>query len=195
VAAATADARIVLAAGLAATIAESVSMAAVAYTSTHAERARYEAEQARERRHIERVPELEAEEIRALFRRRGLDGETLERVVAAITGDPEVWVAVMMADEHGLMPVPPRRALRSAFVVGLAALVGSLVPLAPFLFAAVRVAVPVSFVVAGATLFAVGAYKARTTVGSWIKSGLEMTAIGLLSAMAGWLAGRLFRVT
>ena len=50
VAAATSDPRIVLVAGLAATFAESVSMAAVAYTSTLAETAHYESERAREYR-------------------------------------------------------------------------------------------------------------------------------------------------
>jgi VIT1/CCC1 family predicted Fe2+/Mn2+ transporter len=79
-------------------------------------------------------------------------------------------------------------------VVGLAALVGSLVPLAPFLFLRVRVAGPAAFAVAGATLFAVGAWQARVTVGHWLRRGLELAAIGLVSALAGWWAGRLFRL-
>ena len=52
VAAATSDPRIVMVAGLAATFAESVSMGAVAYTSTLADADFYEAERAREFRHI-----------------------------------------------------------------------------------------------------------------------------------------------
>src|SRR5512137_1022737 len=64
VAAATSDPRIVLVAGLAATFAESVSMGAVAYTSTLADADYYEAERAREFRHINEVPHLETNEIR-----------------------------------------------------------------------------------------------------------------------------------
>src|SRR5713101_7932597 len=56
VAAATADSRIVLVAGLAATFAESVSMGAVAYTSTLADADFYESERAREFRHIHASP-------------------------------------------------------------------------------------------------------------------------------------------
>jgi len=56
VAAATSDPRIVLVAGLAATFAESVSMAAVAYTSTLAETSHYESEREREYRHVRMVP-------------------------------------------------------------------------------------------------------------------------------------------
>jgi VIT1/CCC1 family predicted Fe2+/Mn2+ transporter len=58
VATATADARIVLAAGVAAALAESVSMAAVAYTTRRADQALYESEAQRERRHFECVPLL-----------------------------------------------------------------------------------------------------------------------------------------
>ena len=54
VAAATSDPRIVIAAGMAASFAESVSMAAVAYTSRQADHALYESERAREHRHIHR---------------------------------------------------------------------------------------------------------------------------------------------
>ena len=69
VAAASSDPRIVIAAGLAATFAESVSMGAVAYTSNLADAALYESERAREYRHIQEIPKLEknlADEIRIL---------------------------------------------------------------------------------------------------------------------------------
>src|SRR5580765_1562713 len=105
VAAATSDTRIVLVAGLAATFAESVSMAAVAYTSTLADADFYESERAREYRHIQEVPALEREEIRSIYERKGFNGELLERIVNTITRDKDVWVAVMMTDELKLAPV------------------------------------------------------------------------------------------
>src|SRR5512136_1684698 len=57
VAIASQDFRIILAGGLAATFAESISMGAVAYTSTSARREFYLAELEREKREIETVPE------------------------------------------------------------------------------------------------------------------------------------------
>src|SRR6266545_2731275 len=71
VAAATNDPRIVVAAGMAATFAESLSMGAVAYTSTQADRALYESEMEREHRHIRLVPALERDEIRDIYRGKG----------------------------------------------------------------------------------------------------------------------------
>ena len=58
----------VLVAGLAAALAEFVSMSAVAYTSTRAKADLYESERAREHRQLRSVPELEAEEIRQIYR-------------------------------------------------------------------------------------------------------------------------------
>ena len=61
VAAAANDPHMVLVAGLAATFAKSVSMGAVAYTSTMADADFYESERNRELRHIQQVPHLEGE--------------------------------------------------------------------------------------------------------------------------------------
>jgi VIT1/CCC1 family predicted Fe2+/Mn2+ transporter len=194
VAAATDDSRIVLAAGLAATFAESVSMAAVAYTSTQAERALYESERAREHRHIAIAPELERDEIREIYRAKGIEGRLLDEVVDAITANPEVWVAVMMAEELKLPPIAPRAAARAALVVGLSALLGSLLPLAPFALAPPGAAMWIAVALAAVTLFAAGAYKALTTVGGWLHSGLEMCAIGIASALVGYGIGRLFKL-
>ena len=194
VAAATHASKVVLAAGLAAALAEAVSMAAVAYTSTRAAADLFAAEWARELRHVRTVPALEREEVRELFRRKGFDGDLLEKVVDTITSNTEVWVRVMLAEEHGLLPVDHGRALRSAFIVGIAALIGSLLPLAPYFLFPVGPSTWIAVAVAFVVLFALGAYKARITTGRPIKNGLAMAAIGLLSALAGYGAGLLFAV-
>jgi vacuolar iron transporter family protein len=194
VAAATHDPRIVLVAGLSATFAESVSMAAVAYTSTLADADYYEAERARELRHIASIPRLEKEEIRDLYLKKGFSGEKLEHIVATITADQETWVAVMMNEEHQLAPVDRRHALRSALVVGIAAVVGSLIPLAPFAWLPVGPSMGVSVAITAAVLFGIGAYKARTMVGQPAKSGLEMAVIGTLCALVGYAVGAVLKI-
>ncbi|HSB65308.1 MAG TPA: VIT1/CCC1 transporter family protein, partial [Anaerolineales bacterium] len=129
VAAATSDPRIVMVAGLAATFAESVSMGAVAFTSTMAEADYYDSEKERELRHIQQAPQLEREEVRQIYAEKGFEGELLQRIVNTITSDPEVWVAVMMSEEHQLTPINRREGWKAAFIVGLSAIVGSLIPL------------------------------------------------------------------
>jgi VIT1/CCC1 family predicted Fe2+/Mn2+ transporter len=195
VAAATNDGRIVLAAGMAAAFAESVSMGAVAYTSTLASNDLYNSEKQREYRHIHLVPELEVEEIRTLYIQKGFEGETLDKIVEVITSNPDVWVEVMMSEEHQLLPPGHQGgAMKSALVVGISAIIGSLIPLVPFVFIPVGISMIVSIVIAALTLFAFGAYKARVTVGHPGKSGLEMAMIGILSALVGYGVGLFFKV-
>ena len=193
VAAATSDPRIVLVAGLAATFAESVSMGAVAFTSTMADADYYDSEKERELRHIEQAPRLERDEIRQIYKGKGFEGKLLNRIVDTITADPEVWVAVMMAEEHQLTPVDRRQAWKVALIVGLSAIVGSLIPLTPFAFLPVGLSMWVSVAVTALVLFGVGAYKARLTVGYPAKSGLEMAMIGTISALVGYGVGLLLR--
>jgi VIT1/CCC1 family predicted Fe2+/Mn2+ transporter len=194
VAAATNSTRIVVVAGVAAAMAESVSMAAVAYTATNADAEVYESERAREMRHIEAVPHLEKDEIREIYKKKGFDGDLLEKVVDTITSNKDVWVAVMMAEEHNLAKIEKGHALRSAFVVGLSALVGSVVPLVPFLVLPVSMAMGSSVAVGAATLFIVGVYKAHVTTGRWWRSGLELSAIGMAAALVGYAVGVLLGV-
>ena len=193
VAAATQDAWVVMVAGLAATFAESISMAAVAYTSKLADAAFYEAEREREYRHLEKAPNLEKQEIRDIYAEKGFQGELLNRIVDTITKDPDVWVAVMMAEEHGLAPVNRKTAFRSAVIVGIAAVIGSLIPLIPFLILPVTVSMIVAITLTAVVLFGVGVYKAKTMVGNPGKSGLEMALIGTLSALVGYGIGVLLK--
>lgn len=194
VAAATQDSYIVLVAGLAATFAESVSMAAVAYTSTLADADFFESERAREYRHIQEVPRLEKQEIRDIYASKGFSGELLNRIVDTITANKDVWVAVMMAEEHQLNPIDRRQALRSAVIVGIAAIVGSLIPLVPFLFLPVGSSMLASILVSALVLFVFGVFKARLTVGNPGKSGLELALIGTVSALVGYAVGAIFKV-
>jgi VIT1/CCC1 family predicted Fe2+/Mn2+ transporter len=194
VAAATSDPRIVLVAGLAATFAESVSMGAVAYTSTMADADFYESEREREYRHIRDMPHLEREEVRGIYSRRGFKGDLLERIVDTITAKQDIWVAVMMAEEHRLTPIDRTHASRSALVVGVSAIVGSLIPLGPFIFLPVGLSIWVSILITAVVLFGVGAYKARITVGRPWKSGLEMAVIGTVSALVGYAVGTVLKI-
>lgn len=194
VAAATSDNYLVLVAGLAATFAESVSMGAVAYTSTLADADFYESEREREYRHIQDVPKLEKQEIREIYANKGFKADLLERIVDTITANKDIWVAVMMAEEHQLAPVDRKQALRSAIIVGFAAIIGSLIPLAPFMIFSVRTGIWAAILLSALVLFVVGAFKARLTVGHPGKSGLEMAVIGTVSALVGYLVGILLKV-
>ncbi len=194
VAVASQDRRIILAAGLAATFAESISMAAVAYTSTVARRDHYAAERGRELREMEELPDLERAEVRSILESWGYEGEALETISNAITSNKRAWLEFMMAHELNLAPVQAAQALRSAAIVGTAAILGSIVPLLPFFFFPVfPQGIVISIALSAIVLFAIGVYKAQITVGRPTRSGLQMAVIGLAAAAVGFLVGLLFQ--
>ena len=184
---------VLLAAGFAAAITESVSMGAVGYTSSVAERDRYRAEQAREDAEIDTIPEAERQEVRDIYAAKGFEGELLERVVTTITANRDVWLATMMDEELHLQPVETPDILRSAVVITVATLIGHLIPLVPFLVLSQTPALVLAIGLSALVLFGVGVYSAKTLVGDWRTSGLKMVVIGLGAAAIGFLVGRLFQ--
>lgn len=189
VAAASGQPRIIIAAALATTFAESLSMAAVAYTSTLADRDLFKSQVEREKEHIRRFSAIEREEIRQIYLTKGFTGKQLDDIVNTITSDEQRWVDVMLAEELKVSPVEDKGLLRTALIVGFAAVIGSLIPVVPFLGLPVSLAIWGSIALAGASLFVVGAYKATVTVGVWWKSGLQLLIIGLVTALVSYGIG------
>jgi predicted membrane protein (TIGR00267 family) len=178
--------------GIAAAITESISMGAVAYTSFGSDRDFYLAERAREQNEISSRPEEEREEIREIYAAKGFKGQLLEDVVSTITSNRETWVSTMMNEELHLQPVAQQSLVQSAVVVTVATLIGHFIPIVPFMIAARTPAIVLSIVLSAVTLFGVGVYSAKTLVGDWRKSGMQMLLIGLGAAALGFFIGRLF---
>jgi VIT1/CCC1 family predicted Fe2+/Mn2+ transporter len=189
VAAASGSPRIIIAAALSTTFAESLSMAAVSYTSTQTERDYYNGQVEREKDHIQRFSDVEREEIRQIYQLKGFSGKQLDDIVHTITSDVNRWVGVMMAEELKVSPVEQGSMIKNAGIVGVAAVIGSLIPVIPFFALPVWLAIWGSIALAGVSLFVVGAYKAKVTVGVWWKSGLQLLAIGLVTALIGYAIG------
>ena len=181
--------RIVVAGALAATFAESISMGAVAYTSTLARRDHYLRERAREEEEMRDLPDVERQEVRKVFEDWGFAGSELEEVVDHIVSKPKAWLEFMMAHELSLAPVQEGQARKSAILVGLAAIFGSIIPLLPFLVFPrdLLMGMAASLGVAAIALFLIGWYRAATTVGRPVRTGLQMLIIGITAAIAGFL--------
>jgi len=194
VASATNDSRIVIVAGIAAAFAESVAMAAVAYTSGKAERDYYYSEREREKLEIEELPEIEREEIKVLYMRKGFTGDELELAVNAICRNKEKWLETMMTEELGMGKPEEGKPTKDAIIVGISSLIGSFIPVIPFFILNVSAAMWTALGISIAILFVAGSIKAKLTIGDWKKEGLEMAIIGTVSALIGYVVGSLLKV-
>jgi len=195
VAIATSDAKIVIIAGLAATFAESISMAAVAYTSSKAMKDFYRSQMSKEIKEIEETPDVERKEIRDIYFAKGFRGHLLAAIVRKITGDKKLWLKTMIEEEMHLDPEEYKNPGRDAAIVGFSSLIGSFIPLLPFFAFSVSQAVYASVLLSALVLFLTGAIKGRITTGSWIRSGIEITLIGMAAALIGYAIGALLGVS
>ena len=192
--AATASTKIVLISGLAATCAESISMAAVAYTSMKASRDFYNSERQRENREVDTVPDVERQEIRGIYFKKGFRGKFLETIVKKITGNKKRWVDIMMQEELRLFP-EKSTPVQSAILVGLSAVIGSVIPLIPFALLPVQQALWYALAISSVVLFFIGFMKSKLTTGNVVKAGIEMLVIGMAAALTGYAIGLVLGVT
>jgi len=187
---------VVLILGAANIIADGFSMGAANFAGLRAER--QQAHQARlEEEHEIRVhPEGEREEVRQIFAAKGFEGEMLDKIVETITADPDQWVKVMLAEEHGIAgPMKsPLRAGVSTFAAFLA--IGS-IPLLPYIFEIFGIETGPAFLhscwLTGAAFGLVGAIKSRFVDQKWWKGTLETLIIGGAAASLAYIAGALLK--
>ncbi|MBI2671275.1 VIT1/CCC1 transporter family protein [Candidatus Woesearchaeota archaeon] len=188
VAAATNNVPIVIIAGIAATLAESISMGAVAYTSSKASHDFYLSQLALEKDSIKRLKHFETEQIHDLYYKKGFRGKQLTSIVKRITSNKELWLKTIMEEETKLSDTY-RDPIKNASVVFFASLIGSLIPLMPFFVMPVKAAIITSFIISTASLFVLGVIKGKVTYGDWRKSGFELASIGIIAAVLSYIIG------
>jgi vacuolar iron transporter family protein len=182
---------IIITAGLAEVAAGAIAMGLGGYLAARTDAEHYASEKAREERETRDVPEVEEAEVAAVFRGYGLPEETVAAVVGAIKADPGRWVEFMMRFELGLEEPDPRRAGRSALTIALSYVVGGLVPLLPYFFAATaRQGLIWSACVTLAALVAFGYVKGRFTAARPLRSAWQTALVGGLAATAAFVIAK-----
>jgi len=189
--AATRDVRLIFVATLAALGAESVSMGAVGYTSTIAKRRLYLSTVERESKELKTVPYLGFEEAVHVLRGWGFKGNELKEIARRVAESPKAMLDLMISYGLKMSPVGAKEPRHSFLVVLGSTLVGSAIPIIPFIVSGGNVVTGVigSVVLSAAVLFFIGWYGAKVTVGSVWSSGLQMLVIGLCAGFAGFLIG------
>lgn len=191
--AATNATRVVIAGGLATIFAETLSMAAVAYTSMMSNRDHYVAERAREVQELKDFPDQERQEIIDIYESKGFSGKLLNEIVDHITSNDKLWVDTMMREELEIKPVIKKDVHIYAVIVGVSTFVGAFIPLIPFFFIKPSRAILASLILSVIVLAVIGVYKASITLGNVFKSALQMVLIGMGAAIAGYFIGLLFK--
>lgn len=180
---------VILILGFANLIADGFSMAAGNYLGTKSEIDQYQKLKAIEAKHIYLTPQGEKNEIRQIFVNKGLEGETLEKVVDTITANKLLWIETMLKEEYGL-PLTVRSPLLAAFYTFLAFVLLGLVPLLPYVL---TFSTPFfwSCLLTGFIFFMIGSMKSYWSLHSWLYSGMETLIIGSTTAAVSYAIGLL----
>jgi VIT1/CCC1 family predicted Fe2+/Mn2+ transporter len=180
--------------GFANLVADGFSMAVSNYESIKAQREFIDEVRRTEEDHIERIPEGERDEIRAIFQQKGFEGDTLEEIVNTISRDRRLWVETMLTEEHGLQKAGPSP-WKSALATMSAFLAVGAVPLTPLFSASLALHQQFIFsaALAGVSFFSIGMLKSLVFAKPMLRSGLSTLLTGGAAAGLAYLTGYLLQ--
>jgi VIT1/CCC1 family predicted Fe2+/Mn2+ transporter len=178
----------VIVAGVAGLIADALSMGSSGYLAAKSEQEVYANEIAMERDEIALMPDVERDELALIYEAKGMNAESAHALATEVMADPERMLDEQVQEELGIGE-PHMSPLREAWVTGIATAIGAFIPVFPFLIWSGMTAVVVSFVIAMASHWIVGAARSVFTGRSVFRSGLDMFVIGLGVALTGYFVG------
>jgi predicted membrane protein (TIGR00267 family) len=183
---------VVLAAGLAGTLASALSMGAGAYLSSKSQREVYESEIAREQAEIDEDPHEELLELELFYQLKGFSAEEARSMAERLQKEPAQFLRTLVHEELGLNAATFPNPWRSMLSAGVSTAIGGFIPIIPFFFTVGMPAVIASFIISTLAHFVVGASKSLVTTRSWWASGAEMTVVGVIEAAVTYGLGVAF---
>ncbi len=183
--------KFVLLSGIATGIASALSMGSGAYLATKSEREIYESEVEHERHEIEASPDEEREEMELFYQLKGFSAEESKMMATRLAEQPEQLLKTLAHEELGLSDRAFPNPWKAAVSASVSTAMGAFIPVIPFFWMTGTTALIASFIISTAAHFAVGASKVLVTGRSWLKSGAEMTVVGLGEAIVTYAIGLL----
>lgn len=186
------DVNLIIIAGIAEIAAGSIAMGLGGYLAGKTAQDHYISELRREYDEIERLPEVEKEEVREFFEGLGLSPEVQNQAVEELIKDKDRWAYFMMKHELGLEEPDPKRAGKSAFNIGASYVVGGFIPLSPYFFVEDGISgLKISAVVTLMCLFVFGYFKSKLTGTPALQGAAKVAFIGAVAAGCAFGIARL----
>src|SRR5712692_8419200 len=167
----TGGSEVVLAAGLAGTLASALSMGAGAYLSSKSQREVYESEVSREKAEIEEDPHEEMLELELFYQLKGFSADEARSMAERMQKEPKQFLRTLVQEELGLSEETFPNPWRSTISASVSTAIGGFIPIIPFFFTVGMPAVIASFIISTIAHFVVGASKALVTMRPWWATG------------------------
>jgi VIT1/CCC1 family predicted Fe2+/Mn2+ transporter len=184
---------IILTAGMAEIIAGSIAMGLGGYLAGKTEVEHYDSELKREYREIKEFYDVEIKECKDIFANYGLSDENQQKLVQELAKNDDKWVDFMMKFELGLDKPDINRARQSARNIGVAYIVGGIVPLSAYFFTDTpESGLIISSFITILCLMVFGYIKSKVTDQPPMRGAFRTMLIGVLAAGAAYFVARLF---
>jgi len=191
VAGASSDNNIIVLAGVAGLLAGAFSMAAGEYISMQSQRELFENQISIEREEMRVMPDVEQDELTAIYVSKGLSHEDAQKIAASLMADPDKALDTKVREELGLDPNELGSSWGAAIYSFIAFSIGAVIPLVPFLITSGQPAFIGGLAFALTALFALGAAVSLVTGKGLLYSGLRQVLIGAAAAAVTYMVGRL----
>jgi vacuolar iron transporter family protein len=185
---------VLLLAGFAGLLADSLSMAASGFLAARSEQEVRQHHLRLESAELMWMPEEERDELVRHYMSIGLNDAEASTVADRLMRDPEVALSQLARIELGIDTKAPQDAVREGFVTGVATALGAGIPIVPFLLFTGAPAIWVGILISMVAHFLVGASRAVFTGRPALRSGLEMFVVGMGVALITYLLGLLLGV-
>jgi VIT1/CCC1 family predicted Fe2+/Mn2+ transporter len=185
---------IIVTAGIAEIVAGSIAMGLGGYLAGKTEIDHYNSELAREYYEVDHYPERERQEVAEVFADYGLSMEHQNIIVDDIAKDKDRWVDFMMKFELGLEKPNINAARNSAAAIGLAYIVGGIIPLSayfPIFGLSTQMALFYSCLITAISLFVFGYFKTKIIGQPPIKGAFKVLGIGAAAAASAYFIAHL----
>jgi len=185
---------IIVTAGIAEIIAGSIAMGLGGYLAGKTEIDHYNSELQREYFEVDHYPEKEKQEVAEVFADYGLSIEYQNIIVEDISKDKDRWVDFMMKFELGLEKPNINAARNSAAAIGIAYIVGGIIPLSAY-FAVFNLttqsALFYSCIITAISLFVFGYFKTKIIGQPPVMGALKVLSIGAAAAASAFFIAHL----
>ncbi len=186
------ESSIIIILGFANLFADGFAMSIGAYLSTKSEKDNYNKHKQVEYWEVDNLPEIEREEIREIYQKKGFSGQLLEDIIQTITSDKDRWVDVMMKEELEMVE-SKKSPIKMGLVTYISFILIGLIPLSVYVWDYFRPIVSSLFVWSSIfTAFGfviVGVLKSYVNQTNKLKGVIETLILGMAAALVSYYVG------
>jgi len=182
---------VIVLSGLVIIAVESISMGVGSYLSAKSVKEIKERKLSEEKIEIEKSPESEKNELIEMYTKDGWPLALAKKMALVASKNKELFIKEMAYHELFINLSEPSKPIKEGFYMFFSYIIAGSIPIFPYIFLSVSMAIPVSVIITLLGLFILGSVTTKFTKRCWWKAGLEMFVLAGVACAVGYSIGAL----